>query len=206
MNKKLVLIISAALLAAVMLVAAVAEGLNGDIKRSEYQGNGVVEVDFIRDLRYNDMQLSVTDALGNAVSAQVVNTDDDDIKFRIENPVPGETYTFNFTGLTARRGGEAIEAQGSIRIPAEGEVAIRKVEYDRDGEIEVSFNTAVDYQDVKATVSSLMGGDFEVVITERERNGFEGYVRGLEYGGIYTLTVSGVSASGDVSAEFIAVD
>ena len=204
--KKLVLILTAALLSAVLVFAAVAEGLNGDIKRSEYQGNGVVEVDFIRDVRYDNLQLTVSDALGNEVPAQVVNTDDDDIKFRIENAVPGETYSFVFTGITARRGGEAIQASGSIRIPAEGEVSIRKIEYDRDGEIEVNFNGSVEYADVKATISSLLGGEFEVVITERERNGFEGYVRGLEYGGIYTLTVSGVSTSGDVEAEFIAVD
>ena len=206
MKKRVFVIIAAALLTAVLLVAAVAEGLDSNIKRVEYEGSGVVEVDFIVDVRYNDVRLTVTDSVGNEVPAQIINTDDDDIKFRIEGAVPGETYDFAFGGIETRRMKEAIDASGSIRIPAEGEVAIRKVEYDSDGEIEVDFNGTVAFEDVKASVSSLLGGSFEVVITEKDRDGFEGYVKGLEYGGIYTLTVSGISGCGDISAEFIAVD
>lgn len=206
MKKRVFVIIAAALLTAVLLVAAVAEGLDSNIKRVEYEGSGVVEVDFIVDVRYNDVRLTVTDSAGNEVPAQIINTDDDDIKFRIEGAVPGETYDFAFGGIETRRMKEAIDASGSIRIPAEGEVAIRKVEYDSDGEIEVDFNGTVAFEDVKASVSSLLGGSFEVVITEKDRDGFEGYVKGLEYGGIYTLTVSGISGCGDISAEFIAVD
>jgi len=205
MNKKIALLIAAALLSLVMLVVAVAEGLNSNIKRVVHEGGGVVEVDFIVDVRYNDVRLTVTDSMGNEIPAQIINTDDDDIKFRIEGVVPGETYDFAFGGIETRRMKEAIDASGSIRIPAEGEVVIRKVEYDNDGEIEVDFNGTVAFEDVKASVSSLLGGSFEVVITEKERDGFEGYVKGLEYGGIYTLTVSGVGGS-DISAEFIAVD
>ncbi len=205
MKKKFALIIAAALLSVVMMVAAVAEGLNWDIKRSEYEGNGVVEVDLIRDVRYDNPQLTVTDSTGAAVPAQIINTDDDDIKFRIENPVPGETYDYVFTGISARRGGEEMKVSGSIRVPQEGEVVIRKIQYDRDGEIEIDFSGSVEYGDVKAAVSSLLGGEFEVVITEKDRDSIEGYVRGLEYGGIYTLTVSGVGAA-ELSAEFIAVD
>ena len=205
MNKKIALIIAAALLSLVMLVAAVAEGFNSDIKRSEYEGNGVVEVDFIRDVRYDNPQLTVTDSTGVSVPAVIINTDDDDIKFRIENPVPGETYDYAFTGLTARRSGEEMKISGSVRVPLEGEVVIRKVQYDRDGEIEIDFSGTVQYGDVKAAVSSLLGGEFEVVITEKDRDSIEGYVKGLEYGGIYTLTVSGVGTT-ELSTEFIAVD
>lgn len=205
MNKKIALIIAAALLSLVMLVAAVAEGFNSDIKRSEYEGNGVVEVDFIRDVRYDNPQLTVTDSTGVSVPAVIINTDDDDIKFRIENPVPGETYDYNFSGISSRRGGEAIAAGGSVRVPLEGEVVIRKVQYDRDGEIEIDFSGTVQYGDVKAAVSSLLGGEFEVVITEKDRDSIEGYVKGLEYGGIYTLTVTGVGTT-ELSTEFIAVD
>ena len=205
MNKKFAAIAAAILLSAVLLVAAVAEGLAGDIKRSVYEGNGVVEVDFIRDVRYDDPRLSVTDSTGVSVAADIINTDDDDIKFRIENAVPGETYAYTFTGISARRGGEAIEAQGSIRVPAEGEVAIRKIEYDRDGEIEIDFSGTADLKNAAVTITSALGAEFEVKIAETERNSIEGFVKGLEYGGIYTLTVSGIGSS-DLSAEFIAVD
>ena len=206
MNKRIAAILATALLIVSLLVAAVAEGLNSDIKRSTYEGNGVVEVDFMRDVRYNNPQLTVTNSIGTAVQADIINTDDDDIKFRIAAPVPGETYTFAFAGVTARRGGEAVNASGSIRIPLEGEVVIRKIEYDNDGEIEVDFLGTADLTNVSAVVTSAMGENFEIKLAERERNSFEGWVKGLEYGGIYTLTVSGVSAAGDLSAEFIAVD
>ena len=206
MKKSFIWMIAAALLTTALMVAAVAESLDSNIKRVEYEGNGVVEVDFIADVRYNDVRLVVKNPAGEEVPAQIINTDDDDIKFRIEGAVPGETYDFAFGGIETRRMKEAIDASGSIRIPAEGEVAIRKVEYDSDGEIEVDFNGTVAFEDVKASVSSLLGGSFEVVITEKDRDGFEGYVKGLEYGGIYTLTVSGISGCGDISAEFIAVD
>jgi len=206
MKKGIFVIITAALLAAVMLVVAVAEGLDSNIKRTEYEGNGVVEVDFIVDVRYQDLRLAVSDSAGNAVVAEIINVDDDDIKFRIENPVPGETYDFSFSGIRTRRMKEEINASGSVRIPLEGEVTVRRVEYDNDGEIEISFFGAADLSNAAATVTSALGESYEVVITERERDGVEGRVKGLEYGGIYTLTVSGVGANGDLTAEFIAVD
>ena len=206
MKRRIFAIIAAALLTAALLVVAGAEGLNTAIKRSEYEGNGVVEVDFIHDVRYNDPQLTVSDSAGNTVEAQIINTDDDDIKFRIADPLPGETYDYAFTGITARRSDEVINASGSIRIPAEGEVTIRKIEYDNDGEIEISFSGNANFSDVKAVITAALGGEFEVDIIEKDRDSIEGWVKGLEYGGIYTLTVSGVGVNGALSAEFIAVD
>jgi len=206
MKKGIFVIITAALLAAVMLVVAVAEGLDSNIKRTEYEGNGVVEVDFIVDVRYQDLRLAVSDSAGNAVVAEIINVDDDDIKFRIENPVPGETYDFSFSGIRTRRMKEEINASGSVRIPLEGEVTVRRVEYDNDGEIEIEFNGNVAYTDVRAVITGALGQQFEVTVTEKDRDSIEGFVKGLEYGGIYTLTVSGVGANGDLTAEFIAVD
>lgn len=212
MNKKLFVLVAAVLMIAALLFTAVAEEFAfGAVKRSEYEGNGVVEVDFARNVRYGDVQLNVTDASGAAVTAQLLMKDEDDLKFRIENFVPGENYAFSVSGVSAAKGGEALEVTGSIRIPLENEVSIRKVEYDRDGEIDIEFNRRVDYREAKVTVSSVLGGSFEVTVTELDRDGIEGFVKGLEYGGIYTIQVSGVSAAGaesyaDISAEFVAVD
>ena len=53
------------------------------IQRTVYEGFGYVEVDFFRDVNYENPAVTVTDATGAAVSATIVQLDDDDLTFQI---------------------------------------------------------------------------------------------------------------------------
>ena len=186
--KKLIAVLLVALFVASVPVFAV----QNDSPRVEYEGYGRVEVDFRKNVRYDNAMVEVKDSAGAVLSAAIMERDEDDLDFVVENLVPGETYSFTFSGVTYRMSGEAVPG-GSFRVPGEGEVAIKKIDYDRDDrELEIEFVGRVEYEELLVTIEDANGKTYDSTIRERDRDSVELRVSGLERGAEYTVTVSGV--------------
>lgn len=203
--KKLLSVLLIALLAASVPVFAA----QNDTIRVEYDGYGRVEVDFRKNVRYKDAMVEVKDSQGASLPAVIMDRDEDDLDFVVENLIPGESYSFNFTGVTYLLSGEAVPG-GSFRVPGEGEVAIKKIDYDRDDrELEIEFVGRVEYEELLVTIEDTVGKTYDVNIRERDRDSLEARVSGLDRGSEYTVTVSGVRLTDSantvsVSASFVA--
>ena len=141
--------------------------------------------------------------------AVIMDRDEDDLDFVVENLIPGESYSFSFTGVTYLLSGEAVPG-GSFRVPGEGEVAIKKIDYDRDDrELEIEFAGRVEYEELLVTIEDAGGKTYDVNIRERDRDSLEARVSGLDRGSEYIVTVSGVRLTDSantvsVSASFVA--
>ena len=187
MKKIFALLLIALLVASVPVFAA-----QDDSIRVEYDGYGRVEVDFRKNVRYSDAKVEVKDPSGAVLPALIMDLDEDDLDFVVENLVPGETYSFSFTGVSYRASGETVPG-GSFRVPGEGEVTIKKIDYDRDDrELEIEFVGRVEYADLIVTIEDANGKAYDANVCEKDRDSVELRVNGLERGTEYTVTVSGV--------------
>lgn len=205
MKKLITIAIAAAMLAALPALAAAPE-----VFRAEYEGFGRVEIDFRNDVDYRDLSVEVTDPQGIAQSVTILEMDDDDLTFSIDNILPETVYTYTVSGIREGRDGEFGSITGEIVTPAEGAVVITELEGEADdGEIEIDFLGRVDYGDLVVTVAGADGTVIETEIDERDGDGIELRAKGLVRGEEYTVTVDGVAqrgsdAFGTVSRTFIA--
>ncbi len=88
--KKIVSLVIAAMM--VLLVgASFALAEAAQIQRVKYEGNGLVDVEFLRDVGYDNLTITVSDSLGNAYTTTIVERDDDDLTFRVDQSPPGKS-------------------------------------------------------------------------------------------------------------------
>lgn len=205
--KKLTAILLAAMLLTLPALAAAPEA-----ERIEYEGNGFIEMDFIRDVSYENLSIAVRDFSGAEYPVTVFERDDDDLTFRAENLIPGETYEIIVSGIREGRSGDFGSVTGQISIPEAGIPAVRSIEYDaEDRELDIDFVEKVDFTDLQLEVTDLNGNAYATRIIETDRDGFEAKVDGLTRGESYLARITGVSLSGlndarTVTAEFVARD
>ncbi|HIS02664.1 MAG TPA: hypothetical protein IAA75_02020 [Candidatus Pullichristensenella avicola] len=183
------------------------------IQRTVYEGFGFVEVDFFRDVNYENPSVSVTDAAGAPVTATIIQLDDDDLTFQISNFAADATYNYTISGVRVGRTGAFTTASGSFIVPPEGATAIQKVDYDRDDrEIEVEFTTLVQYEQPAVQVITADGVAINATITDWDEDSIEARLDSrLELGAEYMVTVTGVRTAqdaqfGSASFTFIAYD
>ena len=168
-----------------------------------YEGNGVVEIDFPADVRWRDLSVTAADMFGDAQTVTVLERDDDELTFRIENAKDEMIYTFTVTGV---EGQDALT--GEIVTPAAGHTLIQKVELD-DGGREIELMGPGEYDNPAVTLTAADGTAIEAEIVERDDDSIEVRAKGVVRGGEYTVTVSGVGlrgsgVSGTVTRAFIA--
>lgn len=189
----------ALLLAAVLLVLSAAEALASapHVSKTDYEGNGVVEVDFSsRRVQYKNARVVVKDAAGNRLAAKILEKDNDDISFRVTGFKAGAKYTYTISGVRAGKSGSYGTVKGSFRTPADTP-EIKKVEYDRrDRELEVEFATRVQFKGLKVVVKDADGNTLKTGKPEKGTDDVEVKVRGMNPGQKYTVTVSGVRVKG----------
>jgi len=188
MKKLLSVLLVALLMASIPVFAAQNESI-----RVEYDGYGRVEVDFRKNVRYNEAKVDVQDSSGASLPAVILDRDEDDLDFVVENLVPGETYSFTITGVSYAKDGNTEPFTGSFRVPGEGEIVIQKIDYDRDDrELEIEFTGRVEYGELIVTIEDESGKTYDASIREKDRDSVELRVSGLERGVEYSVTVSGV--------------
>ena len=74
------------------------------------------------------------------------------------------------------------------------EPTVKKVKYEGGKKVEVSFKGRVSYSKPKVTVKSSNGKTLSAKITDKDKDDIEFSVSGLEAGGKYSFTISGVRA------------
>lgn len=196
--------------AAVMLLALPALAAAPEAFRAEYEGNGRVEIDFRNDVDYENLSIGVTGPLGAAETVTILELDDDELTFSIDNVLPETTYTYTVNGIREGRSGDFGSITGEITTPAAGEVVITELEGEADdGELEIEFLGRVDYDNPTVTVAKADGTILDSRIEERDGDSIELRVQGLIRGEEYTVTVTGIAqrdsgAFGTVSRSFIA--
>lgn len=174
------------------------------IQKTVYEGLGVIEVDFLRDVQYKDLKVSVQDETGNELELTIWECDDDDLSFRVKDLVPGGTYNYTVSGVRAGFSGEYATVAGSFSVPEQESTAVKKVEYDFDDcELDVEFFKRVDLSAVEVSIRDEEGRLYDAKIRELDRDGFEAYVPGLEWGASYVLEIGGL-AEGTTVFEFVA--
>lgn len=183
------LLVAAALVS--LAVPALAEV--PEIKRVEYDGRGYVEVDFVYDVQYSNVQVNVVDATGFSYSAVVRELDEDDISFVVESIVPGKEYNFSISGVRSGFSGEYESVSGSFVVPAEGEILIKSVDYDADDrELDIEFSSRVEYNNPIVKIQDASGSVYEGRIIEKDRDSIEVRVGELKRGDEYSVTVEGL--------------
>lgn len=188
-----------------LMVAAQA----AQIEKTEYEGFGYVEVDFINDVRYTgDVQVTVTDVAGTNYTATVQKMDDDDLTFKVDNIVEDQVYNYTISGI---EGDAALS--GEFYASALKSSMIEKVEYDvNDRELDIDFNMDVRYdENSTVTVTDAAGSEYATTILEKDSDSIEARVEGLTPGETYTITITGIAKAGEntfetYSREFVAID
>ncbi len=205
-------LLTAILLVALFAFAATAVAETPVIEKLEYEGNGYLELDFQRDVEYQNLSVSVKNAANEEFPVTVVEQDDDDLTIRVDNLEKGQSYTVAVSGIRSGASGEFETVTAEIALPEEGMPAIESVEYDRkDGEVEIDFMEHVEYKDLAVEITDLNGNTYEASVKESDSDSIELRTSGLVDGENYLLKVSGVSLKGlnnylTVSQEFTAVD
>jgi len=202
------LIVSFVLLAA--FAFAVAE--TPVISKIEYEGNGFIEIDFKKDVSYQNLSIQVLDASGREYLVEVYERDEDDLSFRADGLQPGMGYEIIVSGVLSGREGNYESVSAEITVPEAGIPAVQHIEYDAgDSELEIEFSEKVDFENPQVTITDANGTTYQTRLLKTEKDGLDVYVSGLNIGSSYTAQISGVSLRGQanyqsISTEFIALD
>jgi len=195
MKKRIVAMLLAALMLALCAIPAMAAAPK--VKKAEYEGIGVVEVDFTtRNARYKSAKVVVKDSAGKKLTARILEKDSDNISFRVSGLKAGKKYTYTISGVRAGKTGSYGKVKGSFKTPS-NKLAIQKVKYDsHDRDLEVEFATKVQYKSLKVTVKDANDNALTVSGLEKGSDDLEMTVKGMTRGKTYTITVSGVRVKG----------
>jgi len=195
MKKRIVSMLLAVLLLALCAMPALAAAPK--VKKVEYEGNGVVDVDFTtKNVRYRNAKLTVKDAAGKKLTAKILEKDKDDISFKVTGVKAGKKYTFTITGVRAGLTGAYGTVKGAFKTPS-NKPTIKKVKFDAtDDELEIDFATLVQYKNLKVTVTNALGKKLTIRKIEKDTDGLDIDIHGMVKGKKYTVTVSGVRVKG----------
>lgn len=195
MKKRIVAMLLAVLMLTLSAVPAMAAAPK--IKSVEYEGNGVVDVNFTSEnVRYKSVKVVVKDAAGKSLKAKILEKDSDDISFKVSGLKANKKYTFTISGVRAGKSGSYGKVKGSFRTPANKPV-ISKVEFDFiHSNLEIDFATKVEYKNLKVTVTGEDGNHPMVWNIEKEPDELDMDVDGMISGRTYTVVVSGVRVKG----------
>lgn len=161
------------------------------IKKTEYKGNGIVEVDFQKNVQYKSAKVTVKDSNKKNCTVTIKEKDNDDLKFYVKGIKNSTKYTYSISGIRSGKSGKYVTVSGSFTTPS-AKLAVKKAVYNsKDKELEIDFNSKVQYKNLKVTVKDANGKAYTVNTTEIENNSIETRVS-LTRGKKYTVTVSGV--------------
>ena len=208
MKKRIISLLLAVLLLTISAVPALAAAPK--IKSVEYEGNGVVDVDFTtKNVRYKSAKVVVKDSAGKKLTARIIEKDSEDISFKVTGLKAGRKYTFTISGVRVGKSGSYGKVKGSFRTPS-SKPEIVKVSFDpAHDDLEIDFATNVEYKNLKITVRDADGNELPVYNIEKDPDDLDMDVEGMIEGETYTITVSGVRVKGvgsytSVSKTFVA--
>ncbi len=205
MKKRMISILLVLVLTMMTAVPALAAAPK--VRKTEYEGKGVIDVDFTKKVSYKDVKVIVKDPSGKKMTVKIIEKDDDDISFKVGGIKAGVKYTYTISGVRVGKSGSFGKVTGSFKTPAAASpanVQIKKVKYDRDDkEIEVDFSTKVQYKNLKVTVKASSGKKMTIKWIDRDDDDLSIKVSGIKSGKQYTIQLSGVSVKGKDSYQTV---
>ncbi len=162
---------------------------------------------------------SVTDDEGTAFDGHLRDKDSDDCEIAVESLKEGHTYTIVIDGIKKRGTGSFRKLTLEVKIPSmkkNAKVKVKKIQVDDDNddhdrypaEIEIKFTSKVAWKR-QAKVSSVKdsaGISYRGILTDRDDDECEVYIKNMKYGKTYTIKISGIKARGASSYETITVN
>ena len=180
------------------------------VQRTEYEGNGIVEVEFTTEnVRYKGAKVVVKDTAGKKLTATILEKDSDSITFKVKGVKAGKKYSYTISGVRKGNSGSYGKVKGTFTVPS-GKLAIREIEFNPAYDsLEVEFTTLVQFKNLKVTIEDENGDRLPVTNLETFPDELEMDVEGMEDGETYTITISGVRVKGkgsytSVSQRFMA--
>jgi len=209
MKKRIVAMLLAVLVLTLSAIPAMAAAPK--IKSVEYEGNGVVDVNFTsKNVRYKGAKVVVKDSAGKKLTTKILEKDRDDISFKVSGLKANKKYTFTISGVRVGQSGSYGKVKGSFRTPASKKPTITKVEFDAvHYNLEIDFATKVEYKNLKVTITDEDGNNVLAWNIEKDEDELDMDVDGMVAGRTYTVKVSGVRVKGvgkyvTVSKTFVA--
>lgn len=86
------------------------------VEEVEYNGNGVVEVDFVGDVKYRHVKVTVKDNKGKKYKTRIIDKDRDDIKFKIKKYKAGRNYTIRIKGVKRWNAGKYGTVKTRVKV------------------------------------------------------------------------------------------
>lgn len=184
------------------------------LKEVEYKKNGVVEVEFNRDVRYSSPTVTVKDSAGKTYAASITGKDDDELTFKVKGLAVGMDYTVQVSGVTARGESNTQTLAGTFKTysgfktrPGYSDSiapTVEEIEYKGNGRLEVDFFNKVKWESgAKATVVDSTGKAYAVSLTGKDSDDCTLRVTGLKAGETYTFIIEGAKLRADGSAATI---
>ncbi len=185
------------MVAVIFVMSALPAFAAPQVKKAKVEQKGVVEVDFRTKVQYRNLKITVKDDQGKAYSTRILERDDDELEFRINNYKEGRTYTYTVSGIKKRGETSYSSVSGKVTIPAKSNaLKVKKVKYDReDREAEFELSGKVKWRNAKVTISD-GSRNYSVRITDYDNDEIEVYVKGLTRGKTYNYTISGLAKAG----------
>lgn len=198
MKKRMFAILLVVVLTVLSAVPAMAAAPK--VKKTEYEGSGIVDVDFTKKVSYKNVKVVVKNPSGKKMSVKILEKDNDDISFQVSGVKAGTKYKYTISGVRVGKSGSFGKVTGSFKTPSASDasnVTIKKVAYDReDKEIDVDFSTKVQYKSLKVTVVDASGKKMTVKLIDKDDDDLSVRVSGIKAGKKYAIQISGVSVKG----------
>ncbi|MCM1544250.1 MAG: hypothetical protein NC110_03025 [Ruminococcus sp.] len=166
------------------------------IKKTKYEGSGIVEVDFQKAVQYKNAKVTVKDSNKKSYTVTIKEKDSDDIKFYVKGIKSSSKYTYNISGVRSGKSGSYVTVSGTFTTPS-AKLAVKKAAYDsKDKELEIDFNSKVQYKNLKVTVKDANGKTYTTKVVDKDDDELDVSIKGLAAGKKYTYTISGIRKKG----------
>ncbi len=186
------------------------------IEKIEYEGGGLVEVDFKKDVNLRKVKVTVKDSSGRKYAAKIVERDEDELDFRVIGIKADKKYTVTLANVKSAVTGKTATLKATFRTKKisgrSASVVVKEVEYDPDDrELSIDFKKDVNLWNAKVKVTDAEGKSYKVKVLDYDDDELEVRVYGLTEGASYRYSISGVYAMGSGTAKtvkgtFAAVD
>ena len=110
----------------VILSAAAVFAASPPIEKVKYDGKGKVEVDFVQDVSYKNVKVTVKEPSGKTYKAKILEKDDDDLDFKLKHYKAGKKYKFTISGIKNRGTNKYGKVKGTVKVPAKAKITKSK--------------------------------------------------------------------------------
>lgn len=90
------------------------------IRKTAYDGNGEVEIDFNGRVQFRNPTVTVKDQNGKTYTARITDRDEDEMEFRIQGYKTGLKYQFTISGIKTLTSTGFGKVTGTVTIPGGG--------------------------------------------------------------------------------------